>query len=290
MKKIICYITAIILVMSLGLIPTLATDEATEPETTTEAATTLEFDSAAADEIVEILKDSGTKSEAIIALAERLGITTSDAEDLINSIVEVGDEYLGETKFWVGFKSSIEEDKQFWILIATIALVALALVWLALTIYLKVSSPMKRVDYSMNSDEGMASTVKQMKNELSRALAKLNKMYENALEQEEYYETELLAKEEEILKKDEEIVQLKAANYEERKNICSAAAYNLRMLKLLSDRTNMPMQDKATIDLFYASGINSIKAVLSEEDFAKIEQMTKILDTVRGDKNGQGQT
>jgi hypothetical protein len=57
------------------------------------------------------------------------------------------------------------------------------------------------------------------------------------------------------------------------------------MLKLVIDRTAMPMTDKATIDLFYANGMKAIEAELSEEDFAKLEKRLAMLDSVGGQQN-----
>lgn len=288
MKKIFYTIIAIIMIAALGVLPTFATDtETVAPET--EAAETvteaLEIDSEAASEIVDIIEGSGTKAEAIVALAEKMGISIEDAEELVDSMIEVGDKYLGDTKWWVGFKSSVEEDMKFWILIAVVVIGALALIWYAITLHIKFSSPMRRLDFSFNSENGIANTVKKACDENSQKLDKMYELYRDAIEKEELYEAELLEKDNEILKCNETIVQLKEANRKERKDMLTAEAYNLRMLKLICDRTAMPMTDKATIDLFYAKGIDSIKAELSEEDFAKIEQMTAMLDTV-GERHG----
>ena len=254
-------------------------------ETDAVASLPVEIDSEVASEIVEIIEGSETKAEAIIALAEKLGITVEEAEGLINSMLEVGDKYLGETKWWVGFKSSIEEDMQFWVMVAVIAVAALALLWYALSMRFKVASPVRRVDYALNSKDGLVDTVKKSCDENSQTLEKMLALAETTATQVAIYEQQLLQKEEELLKRDEEIVQLKEANKCERVHMLSAAAYNLRMLKLLSDRTAMPLADKATIDLFYAKGIDAIKAELTEADIAKLEEMLSMLDTV-GEQDG----
>lgn len=260
----------------------------TDVEDVTESASMM-IDSEAASEIVGIIEGSGTKAEAIIALAEKLGITTEEAEGLINSMLEVGDQYLGETKWWVGFKSSVEENLEFWVMAAAIAMAALALFWYSLSMRFKVASPVKRVDYTLNSEGGLVDTVKRSCEENSQALGKMMELYKAALENKAIYEKELLDKDGEILRCNEQIVQLKEARIKESKDMLIAAACNLRMLKLVIDRTAMPMTDKATIDLFYANGMKAIEAELSEEDFARLEKRLAMLDTVGGENHGQGQ-
>lgn len=289
MKKIFYSIIAIIIIASLGVIPAFATDiETVAPDTEAveTAAETVEIDSDVAEEIVDIIETSGTKAEAIIALAEKMGITVEEAEKLVDSMIEVGDKYLGETKWWVGFKSTVEADMQFWIVVALIALTILALLSYSLTMHIKFSSPMKRIDYSINSENGIANTVKAACAENSQTLAKMYNLYKDALEQKELYEADLLEKDAEILKCNEQMVQLKEARIKESKDMLIAAACNLRMLKLVIDRTAMPITDKATIDLFYANGMKAIEAELSEEDFAKLEQRLAVLDSVGGAQNG----
>lgn len=288
MKKIFYTIIAIIMIAALGVLPAFATDtETVTPET--EAAETvteaLEIDSEAASEIVDIIEASGTKAEAIVALAEKMGISIEDAEKLVDSMIEVGDKYLGDTKWWVGFKSTVESDMKFWILVALVALVVLALLSYSLTMHIKFSSPMKRFDYSMNSEHGLANTVKASCDQNSQTLGEMMELYKAALENKAIYEKELLDKDSEILRCNEQIVQLKEARIKESKDMLIAAACNLRMLKLVIDRTAMPITDKATIDLFYANGMKAIEAELSEEDFAKLEKRLAMLDSVGGQQN-----
>lgn len=288
MKKIFYTIIAIIMIAALGVLPTFATDtEPVTPETEAVEMVTeaLEIDSEAASEIVDIIEASGTKAEAIVALAEKMGISIEDAEKLVDSMIEVGDKYLGDTKWWVGFKSTVESDMQFWILVVLIALVALALLSYSLTMHIKFSSPMKRLDYSMNSEHGLANTVKASCDENSQTLGEMKELYKTALENKAIYEKELLDKDGEILRCNEQIVQLKEARIKESKDMLIAAACNLRMLKLVIDRTAMPITDKATIDLFYANGMKAIEAELSEEDFAKLEKRLAMLDSVGGQQN-----
>jgi hypothetical protein len=172
---------------------------------------------------------------------------------------------------------------------AVIAMAALALFWYSLSMRFKVASPVKRVDYTLNSEGGLADTVKKSCEENSQALGKMLEIVDESKAQVEIYVKEIAEKEEEILKKENEIVQLKEARIRESQDMLIAAACNLRMLKLIVDRTAMPIKDKATIDLFYANGMQGIKAELSEEDFAKLEKRLAMLDSVGGENHGQGQ-
>ena len=108
----------------------------------------------------------------------------------------------------------------------------------------------------------------------------MKEIFLKAAEKEEVFERLIEQKEEVIKTLTEKIKDLEEKSESERVNMVSAEIYNLRILKLICDRTAMPLTDKATIDLFYAKGLDALKAELSAEDVEKIEKNLSTLDTV----------
>lgn len=292
MKKVIITVIAalILIAICVTVLPANATDTAGESvvtelaedsELTYTSETRLEIESGEAEEIVSVIEGSESKAEAILSLAERLGITTEEAEALINAVIDVGDEYLGETAWWVGFKNDVQQDIQFWTTAIVLICAVLAIVSGVFVLLAKINPTMKKAMWGMS--ESLAINEK-IKNENSQTLGDLKEIFAQAAEKEALFEDVIKQKEEYIEQLTAKIERLEAASAEERLNMVKAEIYNLRMLKLVCDRTAMPITDKATIDLFYAKGVDALKSELSPEDVEKIEKTMSMLDSVGGDK------
>ncbi len=305
MKKVIIIVIAILILIAISVtaLPASATDTTDEgvvtetaEDTTGEGVVTetaedtelidnsetyLEIQSEEAEEIVSVIEQSGSKAEAILSLAERLGITTEEAEALINAVIDVGDEYLGETTWWVGFKNDVQQDIQFWTTAIVLICAVLAIVGGVFVLLAKTNPTMKKAMWGMTESLKLND---QIKTENSQTLGDLKQIFTEAAKKEELFEEVIKQKEEYIEQLTEKIERLEAASAEERVNMVKAEIYNLRMLKLVCDRTAMPITDKATIDLFYAKGIDALKAELSPEDIEKIEKTMSGLDSVGGDQ------
>ncbi len=274
MKKILLFVIAALLVVaaSVTIINAGATDS--EAVVVTEPAV---IDSETAEEIVDIIENSPSKESAIISIAEALGITTEEAEKLIDAMIAVGDEYLGETEWWVGFRNEVQEDMQFWTTATVLVLAVVAIGGGGFVLIAKTNPMMKKAMWGMNE---ALSISKKTSDENSQTLGELKELFAASVEREKAFEKIIDEKEEQIV-----ILTEKIATYEERSegeklNMISAEVYTLRMLKLALDRTAMPLADKATIDLFYAKGLEALTADLAPEDVEKIEKTLSSLDTV----------
>lgn len=281
MKKIFYIFTAMILMLSLSLTVSATESEAiveTEEvvETVIETEEIIEIESEDAAAIVDIISKAESKADAIFAVAEKLGISYEDAEGLVNSVLALGDKYLGENAGWVRFKEKVLGNMEFWALVAVIALVALALLWCALSNHIK-NRRFKNVEFNMSEVSATAAEAKDIN---SQTLAKMVEMVEESRAKEaehKQYIEELVKKitelEEENVEQDKEIIKTQ-------RDILTATLSALRMEKLICDRTRMPMADKATIDHFYATGVDPLLSNLPAEEAKAAEELTKTLDTV----------
>ena len=287
MKKILLFviIALAIVAVSITFINVGATD--TEAVTVVESDTNVgdalaSIDSETAEAIVDIIENSGSKESAIISIAEKLGVTTEEAEHILNAIIAVGDEYLGDTGWWVGFKNDVQEDRQFW---TTVIVLVFAIIAIAAGVFVLVfkTNPMtKKAMWGMNE---ALSISKQTSTENSQTLGELKELFIASVEREKTFEKIIDEKEEQIVILTEKIATYEERSKTERFNMVSAEIYALRMLKLALDRTAMPLADKATIDLFYAKGLDALTADLSPEDVEKIEKLLSGLDTVGDGRN-----
>lgn len=151
MKKIFYYMIALVMVISLAVVPAVATEAETESdvvETATEAIgavteteqiseidtmteTETEADTESETEtpdIVAIIGSSESRLDAIVKLAGTLGITLDEAEALLDKMVAIGDEHFGEHDFWLNIRESIERNPDTWTIAILTVLMLLALV------------------------------------------------------------------------------------------------------------------------------------------------------------------
>lgn len=283
MKKIIFYIMTLVVAATLLIVPAAATEgfsgEEIESVTVTEAVVGSEtvFGNEEISEVIGVIEDSGSRAEAILSLAEKLGITVEEAENIIDTFISLGDEYLGENAAWDKFSAAVSEDMQFWAVIIVAAAAALSILGMLVMLAARVipytrsakAYGKQTVEFNERIAEANSQTLGEMK-ELFAAAAKKAEAYRAVIEEKETVIENLSA----------QIVALKEANAKERRDMLMAEVYNLRMLKLVCDRTAMPLADKATIDLFYAKGIDAIKSDLSPEDVQRLEAVIATLDKV----------
>ncbi len=274
MKRIFLILTAMCLIFALTVVGASATE--TEAITETEVETLYEVESEEAADIVDVISKAESKADAIFAVAEKLGISYEDAEGLVNSVLALGDKYLGENAGWVRFKEKVLGNMEFWALVAVIALVGLALLWCALSNHIK-NRRFKNVEFNMSEVSGTAAAVKDIN---SQALAKMFEMAEESRAKEAEHKQYI----EELVKKITELKEENVAQDREliktQRDILTATLNMLRIEKLICDRTRMPMADKATIDHFYATGVDPLLSQLPAEDAKAVEELAKTLDTV----------
>ncbi len=281
----VCMSTLFIPVASATDIETLEANETiveSKAETVTETAEISKEDAGEiASEVIEVIGNTANKSEAIISLAEKLGITVSEAEAIINTVIEVGDEYAGDSAWWISFKNNVQSDIQFWAVAMVLVAAVLAIIGGIFVLLAKTNPTMKKAMWGMTESLKISD---KMSNENSQTLGEIKKIFEESAKKEALFEQIIEKKEEYITELEVKIEKLEEASSVERANMVKAEMYNLRMLKLICDRTAMPLTDKATIDLFYAKGVEALKEELSEEDLEKIEKTMATLNTV-GDKS-----
>jgi hypothetical protein len=155
MKKRSVLISMLTVVMILCLaLPAWATEAtevtaATEITETTEATETTEVTEATSEKVTEaatetageesefpinigdvheIVENSSSFSEAVLAIADRFGVSVEDAEKLVNDMKALGDKYLGESEIWVIIKNDMEQNPGKYVGVAMVILIILAIV------------------------------------------------------------------------------------------------------------------------------------------------------------------
>lgn len=306
MKRIIYIASAIIIACALMIIPAYATeteavtDAVTETleytgETTVESETsgTTEseteavsavIDGEAASDIINMIEKSENKSDLILALVEKYGCTIEEAEEILNSFIALGDKYLAGNEVWIGFKKDVRENTQFWAMIIACVIAILAIIGGVFVLLGKTNPTMRKAMFGMTEALDIGRKQYEANN---FALDEIKTIAAASAEKEALHEKIIEQKNEEIQKLAEELKSLKESNKKERRNMLMAEAYNMRILKLICDRAAMPVSDKATIDMWYAKGIDSIKDELNASDIQKIDSMSAMLDSI-GDGNGEG--
>ena len=254
-------------------------DEAVETEAITEAVVEEAIDIGV---VNEIIKDSDTISDAIIAVASKFGITIEDAEALVEDVVHLGDKYLGETELWEVIKGDIRTNPEKYILIALCFLMFIALVvfiirWIVhnmsqlRTLKMNVTSLKKSVDGD-DSDEGKASSL--------RALITAKNDEIKALEEKD---AEL---EKEVINLREEAAAVTRAAEEVKKNTTNAlnitqesALQIAQLLCIAMDKGKMPVVSKEARELWYSNAQTKIKAAAGieggESDGSKADETSQ---------------
>lgn len=287
MKKIIYVITTLVLLLCI-LVPVSATEsiieaDAVETEAVIETGAGTTLDSEAVSEIVGALE--GDRGAAIIRLAERLGISLDEAEDIINAVLEVGDEELGDNKYWIAFRTDVQEDMQYWATAIVLIFAALVIAGGIFVLAGKTNPTVRKVAYILNDvvntfktgAEEQSQTIGKMREEQAAALEEIRNAAKAAAEKEAKFEEIVKQKDAEIVTLVEHIEALEEANERERKNMLCAEMYNLQALKLTLSRTNLPLADKAVIDLWFARAEESLKSDMDPEDIDKIAAMSAVL-------------
>lgn len=276
MKKISLIALAVLIIAAMFITVARADDSSAEP-----AEPRVEIGREEAEEIVEVLENTSSKAEAILMVAEKLGITAEEAERLIDVVLEVGDAHFGEDQWWIAFKNNVEEDIQYWTTAVVVIVAGLSVAGGAVVLLSRTNPNIRKIRY------GVSETVKITKENAeanSQSLGNItalvtennekNEMQRHLIDEKEKQTTQLL----------EKITALEESNERERRDMLITEGYNLRMLKLIIDRTPLPLADKATIDLFYAKGMEPIRSGLSAEDLEKIDQTIATLDKVKNEE------
>lgn len=78
--------------------------------------------------IAAIIGDADSRLDAIVKIAEAMGITLDEAEALLDKMVALGDEHLADSDLWNDIRADILENPDRWIIVALVVLMLIALV------------------------------------------------------------------------------------------------------------------------------------------------------------------
>ena len=270
MRRYTAFILAVIMAI-LMVLPCAAT-EAVSEDVTEE----ISIDIA---EVHEIIDDASSFSEAVIAIADRFGISIEDAEELVADIKVLGDKYLGETALWETIKNDMTVNPEKYVLIALCFLMFIALVvfiirWIVHNmsqlrmLKMNVTSLKKSVDGD-DSEEGKALSLR------SLITAKNDEI--KALEEKD------AALEPEVIKLREEAAAVTRTAEEVKKNTTNALSITkesalqiAQLLCIAMDKGKMPVVTKEARELWYSNAQAKIKAAAgieeSESDVGKINE------------------
>ena len=250
-----------------------------EPDVIEAVETEVHIDEEIASEVVDIVVNADNKNEAILNVAQKVGVDVNKAEAIVDSIIETGDLYFGEDAWWAGFKEDIIANKNFWITVVLCILCGIAILGMIFVFVAKVVPILNKSNFGMNEMFKLSSGMQEAN---SQTLGKIEELAARVAEKDEAYNKLLAEKEEHIEKLVERIAEMKAAAEKERRSMVLAESYNLQILKLICSRTALPLADKAAIDLWYTKAMESLKSELSVEDIKKIENVAATLEVSDG--------
>ena len=259
MKRFVFVILAIIMVMAMAL-PCAATEEATEIVTEEVVIDDVYIDIG---EVHEIVENSSSFAEAVIAIADRFGISVEDAEGLVNDMKALGDKYLGGTELWEIIKNDMAVNPGKYVCIALVILIFVAIVVVLLrwmvsnagqlrTLKITVAKLRKSVDGD-DTEEGEAFSLR------SLITAKNNEI--KALEEKD------AALEAEVIKLREQAEKLTKSANEVKKNTESAlhitqetALQIAQLLYIAMSKGKMPIVSEEAKQIWYDHMQTKIKA------------------------------
>lgn len=106
------------------------------------------------------IDDSASLSEVILEIADKMGISVADAEELVRGIKDVGDKYFGESDLWAIIADDMAKHPARWTLIGVAALLILALIGVLIKRVLsdavtaqKMKIALENLDRAVNGDE-----------------------------------------------------------------------------------------------------------------------------------------
>jgi hypothetical protein len=312
MKKIFIFIIAIILVTSLLTVGAMAADaaEATEVEDSTvtleesfvstesvdevvtetetaEGSTDASTDAsteAETEDIAAIIGGADNKLEAIVGLAGAMGITLEEAEAILDKMVALGDEHLGESDIWMEIKASILNNPETWTIVVLVALMLVALAVFLIRGQIKNTSAQAAtkaniIDIKKNEAE--------MRTAMSAATTKLSAIgreHESIkLQMDEIYQMaeDMLKNVEESMATADKIcematlmlsaVDLLKANSETSLNVNREQALQTVQLLNIAMGRQMPRVSETTRKVWYEDAVAKIKESATVSDEVKAE-------------------
>lgn len=239
----------------------------TEVQTESDNETSVSLGSSA-DEIIGIIESSESRSDAILALIGLLGCSSDEAEQIIESFIALGDRYAADSALWVGFRRDLRENTEFWAMLLTCISAALAIVGGIFVLLCRTNPAMKRAAFGMSEALSISRT---QLGESKEVLARIESLAQGSTCELGVIGERLAALEARSAERDASLlVQLSA----------------LRALKLICDRSAMPVCDKAVIDLWYRSVLSAARASLGDGG-ARFDGLCALLESGSLEADGE---
>lgn len=285
MKKILVFILAAVIVLSLfmvgagatesdsGTVESLSPENATESvfegsETVAEAESESTLDAIESDTFAEsyidedilgeLISGSESKTQAVIKLAEAMGITVEDAEALIDKFITFGDEHFEDSDLWSALKQDVNLHPDKWIIIALVALAFVALVVFLIRSVIKNTLTQTNTKIKMASIEEHAMGVEKQGEEL--------KVQFTALKEEADEMRETLATVLQLLMSEVEAVGSLKSNSDTSLKLSEESAFQiLQLLNIAMDR-KVPTVTPEARKLWYDNSVAKLKKVAGVTD------------------------
>lgn len=268
MKKLI--IAAVLIAVLLFALPVSATEVETTIETEVISEDTAEIETTVAVD-VEIGEELSF-SETVIAIADKLGISVEEAEDLVQSIREFGDEYFSDTDLWSRVTADMDAHPAKWTIFGLLAALVLFLIGLLIKRVISDATTLSRIKITLkeirkalfgDEDEQSEGSIRAMiaaKNgqidELGGQVAQLGSENAALVAKTEALEQCVLAL--------NEVVRKLESNSDTSLKITEESALQiLQLLNLALDR-KVPVTTKEARALWYSATQNKIKTIYQE--------------------------
>jgi hypothetical protein len=202
--------------------------------------------------LVEIIEGSESKTQAVIKLAEMMGITVEDAEALIDKFITFGDEHFEDSDLWATLKADVETHPDKWIIIALVALAFVALVVFLIRSTVKNTLTQTNTKIKIGAIESHAAGVE--------AQVKENKAELDAIKAEADELREMLGTILELITIEREAVDSLKANSDTSLKVTEESAFQiLQLLNIAMDR-KVPIVNEAARKLWYQDAVAKVKA------------------------------
>lgn len=274
MKKLI--IAAVLIAVLLFALPVSATEVETGIETEVISEDTAEIETTVAVD-VEIGEELSF-SETVLAIADKLGISVEEAEDLVQSIREFGDEYFSDTDLWSRVTADMDAHPAKWTIFGLLAALVLFLIGLLIKRVISDATTLSRlkvavagIDRALSGD-GQGDTqgepsIRALINGNNERLEEFKREHGEQLELLKGENAALAARNEELtqtVRGLNEVIRKMESNSDTSLKITEESALQiLQLLNLALDR-KVPVTTKEARALWYSATQNKIKSIYEE--------------------------
>jgi uncharacterized protein YoxC len=232
-----------------------AADTVLVPETSTESESEAYIDG---DILDDIISGSESKAQAVIKLAEAMGITLEDAEALIDKFITFGDAHFEDSDLWSALKQDVNEHPDKWIIVALAALAFVALIVFLIRSVIKNTLTQTNTKIKLAAIEEQAKGVEQQGEDLKLQFKDLK---EEADEMRETLDTVL-----QLLMSEAEAVGSLKSNSDTSLKLSEESAFQILTLLNIAMGRQMPVVTPETRKLWYENSIAKLKEKIAEGD------------------------